>query len=107
MAGYRDNLTFEMMQFRHFTEDAIARGDLVTVQKSFQFLQRAFATGNRHVRNSVVVTFLEHLDFSGSNGKAAEQLLPKELATERDRMLEMFRHLAVRPRKRSRKKGAA
>jgi len=77
----------------------------VTVRKSFQFLHMAFATGSRHVRNSVVVSFLEHLEFSGSNGEAAEQLLPKELAAERERMLDIFRQLAERPRKRSRKKG--
>lgn len=103
LAGYRDNLTLEMMRFRHFTEDAIARADLVTVRKAFAFLLRAFETGNRHVRNSVVVSFLEHLVFSGSNGQAAEQLLPKALAAERERMLAMFRQLEERPRKRSRR----
>ena len=70
LAGYRDTLTLEMMRFRHFTEDAIARGDLVTVRKAFEFLHRAFETGNHHVRNRVVVSFLEHLAFSGSNGQA-------------------------------------
>ncbi len=101
LAGYRENLTFEMMRFRQFTEDAIERGDVATARKSFAFLHRAFETGNRHVRNSVVVSFLEHLEFSGSNGKAAEQLLPKDLAEERGRMLATLRQLEERPRKRS------
>lgn len=103
MAGYRDTLTLEMMRFRHFTEDAITRGDLVTVRKAFEFLHRAFDTGNHHVRNSVVVRFLEHLAFSGSNGQAAEQLLPKAHADERERMLAMLRQIEQRPWKRPRR----
>ena len=106
LADYRDNLTFEMMRFRQFTEDAIARGDFATVRKSFQLLHKAFAEGNRHVRNSVVVSFLEHLEFAGSNGQAAEKLLPAELAEQRTTALGVLRRAAERPRKRS-GKGAA
>lgn|SRR5690348_9202791 len=73
LAGYRDTLTLEMMRFRHFTEDAIARGDLVTVRKAFEFLHRAFETGNHHVRNR-----------------------------ERERMLAMFRQIEQRPTPRRR-----
>jgi len=51
LRDYRDNLTFEMIRFRNFTEDAIMRGDLTLVRHCFQFLDKAFATGNRHLRN--------------------------------------------------------
>jgi hypothetical protein len=107
LAGYRDNLTFEMMRFRHFTEDAIARGDLATVRKCFAFLRRAFETGNHHVRGSVVASYLEHLDFVGANGAAAEKLLPSELAAVRTEMLAWFRKLDELPKKRRRRNGAA
>ena len=108
LAGYRDNLTFEMMRFRHFTQDAMAQGDLGTVRRCFAFLRRAFAEGNRHVRNSVVVSYLEHLEFEGANGAAAEKLLAPELAAARAEMLAMFRKLKELPRKkRPRRRGAA
>jgi hypothetical protein len=107
LADYRDNLTFEMMRYRQFTQDAITRGDMVTVRKSFQFLRRAFATGNRHVRNSIVVSFLEHLEFVGSNGQTAEKLLPAELSVERDQVLAAVRRMSELPHKRSRRRGAA
>jgi len=107
LAGYRDNLTLEMMRFRHFTQDAIARGDLSSVRRAFRFLNTAFATGNRHVRNSIVVSYLEHLDFPGPDGPAAEQLLPATLAAERTRMIAFLTRLKERPRKHRRGKGAA
>ena len=103
LADYRDNLTFEMMRFRQFTEDAIARGDFATVAKSFRFLQKTFAQGNRHVRNSVVVSFLEHLEFTGTNGQVAEKLLPAELAEQRTAVLAVLRRAGTRPKKRSRR----
>jgi hypothetical protein len=107
LAGYRDNLTFEMMQFRHFTEDAIKRGEMSTVKKCFQFLRKAYATGNRHVRNSVVVSYLEHLEFAGANGPAAEKLLARELAAERTRMLRVLREREELPKRKPRRSGAA
>jgi len=107
LAGYRDNLTLEMMRFRHFTQDAIARVDLSSVRRAFRFLNTAFATGNRHVRNSIVVSYLEHLDFPGPDGPAAEQLLPATLAVERTRMIALLTRLKERPRKHRRGKGAA
>ena len=102
LAGYRDNLTFEMMRFRQFTEDAIARGDLTCVRKCFQFLNTAFATGNRHIRNSVVVSYLEHLEFPGSNGAAAERLLPANLAEERAKAIAILARVSERSKKRRR-----
>ena len=45
LAGYRDNLTFEMMCFRHFTEHAIARGDCVTVRRCFELLHKPSRQG--------------------------------------------------------------
>ena len=106
LAGNRDNLTMEMIRFRHFTEDAIARGDLSRVREAFLFLSKAFTTGNRHLRNSVVVSFLEHLRFTGPKGASAEQLLPAVLAAERTRMLAALAPLARRGSKRRRAKGA-
>jgi hypothetical protein len=107
LAGYRDSLTFEMMRFRHFTEDAIKRGEMSTVKKCFRFLEKAFATGNRHIRNSVVVSYLEHLEFGGANGPAAEKLLAPELAAERSRMLRIFRELEELPKRKRGRSGAA
>ena len=61
-----------MMRFRHFTEDAIKRGDLARVRECFRFLSRAYATGNRRVRNSIVVSYLEHLEFTGPMGRRSK-----------------------------------
>jgi hypothetical protein len=105
LKGYRDNLTLEMMRFRHFTEDAISRGDYDLVRKCYQFLNSAFMGGNKHVRNSVVVTFLEHLDFTGFGGPEAEQLMPAALANARREIMAQWAELEKRPTKR-RVKGA-
>jgi hypothetical protein len=99
LKGYRDNLTFEMMRFRHFTEDAISRGDYELVRKCFQFLHAAFAVGNRHVRNAVVVSFLEHLDFTGPGGVEAERLMPAALAEARRAVMARWAELEKRPTK--------
>lgn len=106
LARNRLNLTFEMMRFRHFTEDAIARGDLATVKRCFHLLHRAFVTGNRHLRTSIVASFLEHIKFTGSNGAAAEKLLSSELAAERNQVLAEWKQLEQRAVKRKRSKGA-
>jgi hypothetical protein len=106
LKGYRDNLTFEMMRFRHFTEDAIARGDYDLVRRCFQFLNSAFTGGNRHVRNAVVVSFLEHLDFTGPTGAEAEHLMPAALADARREVMAQWTELEKRPAKRRRAEGA-
>jgi hypothetical protein len=104
--GYRDNLTLEILRFRQFTEDAIVRGDLPLVRKCFIFANKAFSTGNRHVRNALIVTYLEHLEFVGLNGASAEKLLPAPLAVERERMRTILAPLAELPRKKKRSKRA-
>jgi hypothetical protein len=102
LAGYRDNLTLEMMRFRHFTEDALARGDLGCVRECFRLLKTAFDNGNPHLRNSVVVSYLEHLDFKGAEAAAAQRLLPADLAAARSRVRAALERLNERPAKRTR-----
>jgi hypothetical protein len=104
--GYRDNLTFEVLRFRQFTEDAIARGDLPLVRKCFALANVAFETGNRAVRNAIVVTYLEHLEFTGSNGATAEKELPAPLAAERTRMRTILVGLTALPSKKKHPKRA-
>ncbi len=96
LRGYRDNLTLEMMRFKQFTEDAVARSDWDTVRRAFQFAHTAFQQGNRHVRNSIVVTYLEHLPLAGPSGETAKKLLPSELARERDKIISYMESLANR-----------
>ena len=98
LKGYRDNLTFEMMRFRQFTEDAIGRGDWQTVRRAFRLLHSAYQTGNRHLRNSVIVSYLEHLPLQGSNGEAAKKLLSHQLAEERKRATVLLRSLPQSPK---------
>jgi hypothetical protein len=104
LKGYRDNLTFEMMRFRHFTEDAISRADYDLARKCFQFVDCAFADGNKHVRNAVVVSFLEHLDFSGSAGAEVERLMPAALTDARREVMAEWAELERRPAKRRAKR---
>ena len=91
-----------MMRFRHFTEDAIARGDLGCVRECFRLLKTAFDNCNHHLRNSVVVSYLEHLEFKGAEAGAAESLLPADLAAARSRVRGALESLNERPAKRRR-----
>ncbi len=87
LRGYRDNLTMEMLAFTVLTQEAIDGGDFQLVGRCFRFADQVLAQGNRQVRNSIAVSFLEDLSFSGPNGARAERLLTPALKAERDAVL--------------------
>jgi hypothetical protein len=92
--GYRDNLTLEMMRFEQFTQDAIGRGDWDTVRRAFQLAHTAFERGNKELRNSLVVTYLEHLELTGVTGEKAKTFLSSDLARERDQVIAYMEKVA-------------
>jgi len=63
---------------RH-TQDAIAAGDLATVRRDFMFVDRVLAAADKFVRNAVHVSYLEHVEFTGTHGAAARDLLSSRL----------------------------
>jgi hypothetical protein len=87
LRGYRASLSMEMLAFLVMTNEAIARGDFDLVRRCFRFADRILASGNRKVRNSLAVSYLEHLDFSGAHGTIAENLLTPALRGEREAVL--------------------
>jgi hypothetical protein len=87
LRGYRDNLSMEMLAFLVMTQEAMERGDLDLVRRCFRLADSVFVHGNRQVRNSLLVSFLEHLDFSGPHGRKAEELLTSALRLEREAVL--------------------
>jgi hypothetical protein len=87
LRGYRGNLTMEMLAFLVMTNEGIARGHLDLVRRCFSFADRVLAAGNRQVRKSLAVSFLEHLDFSGAGGREAEALLTPALRLGRESVL--------------------
>ncbi len=87
LEGYRDNLTLEMMRVLQYTNAAIKAREFDRIRKIFMFINTAFATGNKQLRNSIVVSFLEHLDFGSPPNMRAESLLPTPLRTARNQVL--------------------
>lgn len=97
LEDYRDNLTMELLALTLFTQDAIATGKHEILARTFSFVDAAFRAANPKLRNAIVVSYLEDLDFSGSSGQAALTVLSPLLDGERTRALAQLRALGSPP----------
>ncbi len=74
----------------NYTEAAIDAGDLSTVRRHLEFIDRVFAQADEFVDNAVRVSYLEHIFFTGPYGAPAEALLSSRL---REAWLDIHAHL--------------
>jgi hypothetical protein len=58
--------------FARRTGEAIARGDLASVDRCFALAHRAFHDPDPPLKNAIYVSYLEHLNFGGAHGPAAQ-----------------------------------
>jgi hypothetical protein len=72
-------LTSEMGTFALFTQDAKERGDLGTYERCLKLADRLFDQADAALSGAFRTSYLEHLEFEGSVGRAAWQLVPPRL----------------------------
>ena len=93
LEGNRLNLTAEMMALGELAQAAIDSRDSSLVRRVFMFAETVFARGNAEVRNSLVVTVLEHLSFDTEAGHEALKVFPAALANARAEALDSLRRV--------------
>jgi hypothetical protein len=86
----------EMAQFVAFTQGAIDRGDLKTVNRCFRLVGDNFEGAEPELRNAFHVTFLEELKFPAGQKPSAERLLGKKLGSARRDVLDYLEQLLRR-----------
>jgi hypothetical protein len=69
----------EMGEIARATQRAISAEDVAAVREHFRFIDDVYRSGNAQIKNTVHVSYLEHLSFDGRHGrriKAREMLSP-------------------------------
>jgi hypothetical protein len=72
--------TLQVSTFCDYTQKAIDRGDLDSVENCFDIAHRVLKDGDDSMKNAIHVSFLEHLDFRGRYGGKAFSLMSADLA---------------------------
>jgi hypothetical protein len=92
-------LQMEMEAFARYTEDAKARGDLAMYERCMTLADRLFAGADSALGGAFRMSFLEHLEFEGSRGPAAWQLVPPRLQAVWNQIAAENRRLQALPQK--------
>jgi hypothetical protein len=92
-------LQLEMEAFARFTQDAKARGDMAAYERCLTFADRLFAGADATLGGAFRMSYLEHLEFEGSRGPAAWQLLPPRLQSVWNQIAAENRRLQALPQK--------
>jgi hypothetical protein len=69
----------QMASFARITQAAIDAGDFESLRRQFMFADRLFQDAAPDLQNAFYVSYLEHLDFSGSHGQRAQSLMSSTL----------------------------
>lgn len=91
----------EVGELAAFTQAAKGRGDLVTYERCLKLVDRLFAEADAELAGALRVSYLEHLDFEGSRGRAAWQLVPPRLQSAWNQVAAENRRLMALPQKRT------
>jgi len=95
-------LSMEMGAFALFTQAAKGRGDLSTYERCLKLADRLFAQADANLAAAFRGSYLEHLEFEGSRGPAAWQLVPPRLQAVWNQLAAENRRLMALPQSRSR-----
>jgi hypothetical protein len=90
----------EMGDFAQFTQAAKSRGDWPTYERCIHLADRLLAGADAALGAAFRVSFFEHLDFEGSRGPAAWQLLTPRLQAAWKQMDAENRRLMALPQRR-------
>ena len=91
--------------FAQFTQAAKNRGDLTTYGRCLELADRIFARGNADLAAAFRASYLEHLEFEGSQGPAAWRLVPPRLQAVWNQLAAENRRLMALPQDRRSRKG--
>lgn len=92
-------LTAEMGAFSLFTQEAKERGDLGTYERCIRLADRLFDQADAALAGAFRTSYLEHLEFEGSVGRAAWQLVPPRLQAVWNQLAAENRRLMALPQK--------
>ena len=92
-------LQMEMEAFARFTQDAKTRGDMAVYERCLVFADRVYAAADSALVGAFRMSYLEHLEFEGSRGPAAWQLLPQRLQNVWNQIAAENRRLQALPQK--------
>ena len=93
-------LHLEMGEFAAFTQASKGRGDWPTFERCIRLADRLFADADATLGGAFRVSYFEHLDFEGTRGPAAWQLLTPRLQVAWKHMDAENRRLMALPQKR-------
>ena len=92
-------LSAEMGAFSLFTQEAKERGDLGTYERCMKLADRLFDQADAALAGAFRSSYLEHLEFEGSVGRAAWKLVPPRLQTVWNQLAAENRRLMALPQK--------
>jgi hypothetical protein len=102
----RDDLTacsgalhLEVAAFAAHTQAAKDRGDLPTYGRCLALVDRLYARADAQLAGALRTSYLEHLEFEGSRGPAAWQLVPPRLQAAWNQVAADNRRLMALPQK--------
>ncbi|MDR3694589.1 hypothetical protein [Mucilaginibacter sp.] len=79
---YKKFISLQIGCFRHFTQNAIDTGDLKTVKKCFEFVDKNFETVVFEIENSLMISYLGKLNIA--KGSQVDKLLPLKLKNAKE-----------------------
>jgi hypothetical protein len=89
----------QVEEFAAFTQAAKGRGDLATYERCLKLVDSFFAQADADLAGALRFSYLEHLDFEGSRGPAAWQLMPPRLQAAWNQVAAENRRLMALPQK--------
>ena len=92
-------LHLEVGAFAAYTQAAKARGDMSTYKRCLELVDRIFGQADAQLAGTLRVSYLEHLEFEGSRGPAAWQLVPPRLQAAWNQVAADNRRLMALPQK--------
>lgn len=104
LEGLGGLLHLQVGEFAAFTQAAKGRGDLVTYGRCLKLVDRLFAAADAELTGALRLSYLEHLEFEGSRGPAAWQLMPLRLQAAWNQLAAENRRLMALPQKRAQSK---
>ena len=79
LKGYRTGVHQELSAFSRYTQAAIDRRQTELVSRCFGFVARCYPLAKSSVRAAIGSSYLEELDFSGTERRWAAAQMPDEL----------------------------
>jgi len=89
----------ELEAFSEFTQAAKLNGDLATYERCLKLMDQQYAKADGVMAGAFKVSYLEHLEFEGSRGPAAWQLVPPRLQAVCKQITAENRRLMALPQK--------